>query len=175
MCRVRPRRHKKQGCYPIWHSSLLRAGDGTRTRDILLGRQTLYQLSYARKNKGRFGRDILARPHRAVKLRHSFITWIASSGLGRRSQRHYKNLPSLSGNQSVPAGPQSSSGLLSAMNSFRRGSELDSGSRSITDPGCKFIGRFALMKSSAIILVTWLMGWGASAVRSKQNSRYVSP
>ncbi len=25
-----------------------RAGDGTRTRDILLGRQTLYQLSYAR-------------------------------------------------------------------------------------------------------------------------------
>ena len=43
-----PGRHKKQDCYPIWYSSLLRAGDGTRTRDILLGRQTLYQLSYAR-------------------------------------------------------------------------------------------------------------------------------
>jgi hypothetical protein len=39
---AQPVRHKKA-------RQKTRAGDGTRTRDILLGRQTLYQLSYARK------------------------------------------------------------------------------------------------------------------------------
>ena len=29
-----------------------RAGDGTRTRDYLLGRQALYQLSYSRISRG---------------------------------------------------------------------------------------------------------------------------
>jgi hypothetical protein len=30
-------------------TALVEAGNGTRTRDILLGKQTLYQLSYTRK------------------------------------------------------------------------------------------------------------------------------
>src|SRR5260221_3311023 len=37
------------------------AGDGTRTRDALLGRQVLYQLSYSR-----VGNETLAGPERAV-------------------------------------------------------------------------------------------------------------
>ena len=33
------------------HASRLRAGDGTRTRDIQLGKLTLYQLSYTRAKR----------------------------------------------------------------------------------------------------------------------------
>src|SRR5437868_10904311 len=33
----------------FWQSGVFRAGDGSRTRDVQLGRLELYQLSYSRK------------------------------------------------------------------------------------------------------------------------------
>ncbi len=47
------------------------AGDGTRTRDILLGRQTLYQLSYSRERD----RSLAApRPSRGERTRTSDLS-----------------------------------------------------------------------------------------------------
>src|SRR5438445_5321686 len=49
------------------------AGDGTRTRDIQLGRLELYQLSYSRSNRGRAsgwwrGKDSNLRRHQPADL-----------------------------------------------------------------------------------------------------------
>jgi hypothetical protein len=50
-----------------------RAGDGTRTRDSLLGRQELYQLSYSRSNRGARTRtaDLLVPNQARYQLRHT--------------------------------------------------------------------------------------------------------
>ncbi len=49
--RVRAKRNSKKtknSHNRLVYEFLIRAGDGTRTRDNLLGRQALYQLSYSR-------------------------------------------------------------------------------------------------------------------------------
>ena len=67
--------------------SCSRAGDGTRTRDNLLGRQTLYQLSYPRVPK-RVGVRGLEPPTsasqtpRATRLRHTPSTPMAHASIG---------------------------------------------------------------------------------------------
>ncbi len=50
------------------------AGDGTRTRDNLLGRQELYQLSYPRDFEANFGPDRPKFPLKIWLSRNSFFT-----------------------------------------------------------------------------------------------------
>ena len=40
---------QKKDVHRLFTRTSVRAGNGTRTRDILLGKQTLYQLSYTRR------------------------------------------------------------------------------------------------------------------------------
>ena len=49
---VNRRQIHSEPTYPDRLAARHRAGDGTRTRDYLLGRQALYQLSYSRISRG---------------------------------------------------------------------------------------------------------------------------
>ncbi len=67
-----PRATGSCGCYPA-SAGFRGAGDGTRTRDNLLGRQALYQLSYSRGSRGERTRTSgLSVPNAArYQLRHT--------------------------------------------------------------------------------------------------------
>ena len=46
------------------HQPVLRAGDGTRTRDLLLGKEVFYQLNYARLNHSHYTtRSVVRKSH----------------------------------------------------------------------------------------------------------------
>ncbi len=58
----------------LW--SILGAGDRTRTGDILLGRQTLYQLSYSRESDRSIARRLATPP--PVRLTTQWSPWLES-------------------------------------------------------------------------------------------------
>ena len=77
---------------PELHRLLFRAGDGTRTRDIQLGRLTLYQLSYSRS---------LAESPPAARLP---VWWGEDSNLRSITQQIY-SLPPLATREPHPVSP----------------------------------------------------------------------
>ena len=101
----------------------MRAGNGTRTRDLLLGKETFYQLNYARKTNPASGRECrepesnwrhhdfqscalpteLSRPNfLPIKLQSATILLICKGLVKRRYRTPIRRLPIANGSCFIP-------------------------------------------------------------------------